>query len=248
MSELKNIVDYYNDQTYNKLNDYIFGNIRIQKAWKELKRHTKNPRNILEIGCGAGYISYKLAKKYPKAQVTAIDISDKSIELAKKVFKARNLNYFCTTIENFQSEKKFDLIVLFDVYEHIADEMKVSFNKALSNYISKDTTVFFSFPTPTLLAYQRKYTPSALQPVDEDITIFTLCNFAKQSNLSLKYYNEVNIYKQGDYAHVVFASNENWSEYVNHNLLLKLYKRLRRLCYFPISIYRKILIKKKLSK
>ena len=34
-----------------------------------------NPRRILEVGCGEGAVSERLAALYPNAEITAIDIT-----------------------------------------------------------------------------------------------------------------------------------------------------------------------------
>jgi len=44
----------------------------------------KNPKNILEIGCGEGYSSYFLAKNLKKANFTAIDLNKKRLSKAKE--------------------------------------------------------------------------------------------------------------------------------------------------------------------
>jgi predicted O-methyltransferase YrrM len=44
----------------------------------------KNPKNVLEIGCGEGYSSYFLVKNLKKANFSAIDLNDKRLLKAKE--------------------------------------------------------------------------------------------------------------------------------------------------------------------
>lgn len=76
-----------------------------------------NYRNILEIGCGAGYISIMLAQKNLNAQITAIDIDKNSIDQAKYNFRnckwANRLSAYNISLEDFakSSFNDFDLII-----------------------------------------------------------------------------------------------------------------------------------------
>ena len=60
------------------------------------------PGSILDVGCGGGYFTKALAKKFPKANVLGIDYSSSAIDFAKKENGANNLQNL--RFEN--SEKK----------------------------------------------------------------------------------------------------------------------------------------------
>ena len=58
--------------------------------------------NCLDIGTGSGVIAINIKKKFPRINVSAIDISEKALVVAKKnaVEKKVNINFFHTSIEN----------------------------------------------------------------------------------------------------------------------------------------------------
>ena len=58
----------------------------IKKIIKEIKK-TKSKKNILEVGCGTGFLSLELARN--KNYVTGIDLSSESINLGKKYLKKK---------------------------------------------------------------------------------------------------------------------------------------------------------------
>ncbi|PHJ38216.1 hypothetical protein P378_10315 [Desulforamulus profundi] len=44
----------------------------------------KEFREILEIGCGTGFLTELLAREFPRANILALDISPRMIKVAKK--------------------------------------------------------------------------------------------------------------------------------------------------------------------
>lgn len=60
---------------------FLFGRTAIIKSLPLAKDTTAN---ILEVGCGTGYNTNLLAKHYPKAQITALDVSEEMIEKASE--------------------------------------------------------------------------------------------------------------------------------------------------------------------
>lgn len=72
-----------------------------------------NNKDILDIGSGSGCIAISLAKHYPNAKVTALDVSKDAIELSKMNAKENdvNLEFINADILNYKSDKKYDIIV-----------------------------------------------------------------------------------------------------------------------------------------
>ncbi|MCQ6959072.1 class I SAM-dependent methyltransferase [Mucilaginibacter aquariorum] len=74
-------------------------------------RKKQTPLNILEIGCGNGWLSSKLAG-IKGAIVTGFDVNELEINQAKRVFNKINLQFFC---DEFDAEKfkalSFDVVV-----------------------------------------------------------------------------------------------------------------------------------------
>jgi len=70
-------------------------------------------KKILDIGTGSGCIAISLAKNLPNAKVSALDISKEALEVAKKNAKLNNVkvNFIHTDIFEYQSDKKYDIIV-----------------------------------------------------------------------------------------------------------------------------------------
>ncbi|PMB55022.1 3-demethylubiquinone-9 3-methyltransferase [Coxiella-like endosymbiont] len=77
-------------------------------------------KQVLDVGCGGGLLSEALAKH--AAQVTAIDMSDALIKIAKKHAQQEQLNidYRCEDVEIFvNTTKRFDIVICMELLEHI---------------------------------------------------------------------------------------------------------------------------------
>lgn len=71
-----------------------------------------NPiKNILEIGCGTGYVTQRLVNHFPNAEITAIDIAPGMIEHVKSNIESDRVNFICGDIEEMDLDNKYDLII-----------------------------------------------------------------------------------------------------------------------------------------
>ena len=70
-------------------------------------------KEILDVGTGSGCIAISLAKNLSNAKVTALDISEDAIEVAKENAKLNNVEIEFTKADIFeyQSDKKYDVII-----------------------------------------------------------------------------------------------------------------------------------------
>lgn len=67
--------------------------------------------DILEIGCGTGFLTEEIIRKYPGANILATDLSPSMIEYTKTKFTQDNVRFDVMDGENPQTDKTFDLIV-----------------------------------------------------------------------------------------------------------------------------------------
>ncbi len=84
----KNIQNYYKLQS--KIYDatrwsFLFGRKKLVKV---LPFEKNAEISILEVGCGTGYNLKNLAKAFPKAKLTGLDVSEDMINLSRKQTKA----------------------------------------------------------------------------------------------------------------------------------------------------------------
>jgi len=116
------IVDYYK-KTTKYLYELISWEVQKtkQREYRKLYLFCQrfNCRRVIDYGGGVGGLCLYLARK--KILCDYLDILGKTFEFAKFRFKKRNLN--CTMISALDenSSFKYDLVVAYDVLEHIYD-------------------------------------------------------------------------------------------------------------------------------
>jgi len=124
-------------------NDYI----EFPAISEELKSFKKQPKKILDIGCGVGFYTKNLS--YSADEVVSIDISQNMIDIAKENCKEmlsaeqlKKIKFLHTSLENYKApEKYFDLVLATFMLGYF-DNLDVLFNK-VKNTIS-DTGKFIT--------------------------------------------------------------------------------------------------------
>lgn len=96
-------------------------------------------KRILEVGCGSGGILIPFTEI--GAEVEGIDFDDTYMAAGRK----RGLNLVARSVYEFHSDKKFDLIILKDVLEHLPDLDLVL--QKLKSLLSETGKVYIQVPT-----------------------------------------------------------------------------------------------------
>ncbi|MCD4652053.1 MAG: peptide chain release factor N(5)-glutamine methyltransferase [Candidatus Cloacimonetes bacterium] len=95
------------------------------------------PTSILDIGTGSGAIAIALAKCFPQAEVTAVDISTEALKVARRNAGKYNVDIQFIQSDLFsKSEGKFDLIVSNPPY--ISTEEYATLEPEITNFEPKE--------------------------------------------------------------------------------------------------------------
>ena len=124
----------------------IMNTFKIRNQTKPLEKV-----KILDIGCGGGLLSEPMSRL--GADVVGIDASEKNIQVAKLHAKKNNLNieYLCTSPENFKENTKFDVILNMEIIEHV--ENVDFFLESCSKLLKKNGIMFVATINKTLKSY-----------------------------------------------------------------------------------------------
>ena len=119
--------------------------IKKQMLSKNQKNNNYNKKlanlEILDLGCGGGIICEPLSRL--GAKVTGIDFVKKNIEVAKHHAKNSKLkiNYSSQDLNSFNTIKKYDLILMLEIIEHL-ENWQFVVKKILKNLKSNGKIIF----------------------------------------------------------------------------------------------------------
>jgi SAM-dependent methyltransferase len=142
------------DKKYSR-KDYVFSFNYDQKILSDILRYKKSGK-VLDLGCGEGGLTLKLAEK--SFDVTCIDISKIAIQKIKDESKKRKLkvNAMESDLENYKINKSYDGILQFlgmngEKYIKKIKKIKefLQYNPVLLEVFLAKMICVYNHPTPT---------------------------------------------------------------------------------------------------
>jgi len=137
-NRLEKIASWYNPQNKNRSVE----NIHINYLSDVLIPILRGPR-VLEMGCSTGVMTKRLVKKFPN--LTVIDGSKEYIEYTKNLVKANNARFIVSLFEDFETQKKFDDIIISHALEHVGDPVFIL--KKAKSWLKKDGKIHIMLPS-----------------------------------------------------------------------------------------------------
>lgn len=106
---------------------FLGGDKATLQAFSRLKQI---PQSILDVGCGGGHFTIRLAQRFPSAKVVGIDISQEAIQYAKKAPGSSIVNFHVPSSPTLDyPPESFDVITSTLVCHHLSDAEIVTFLK-----------------------------------------------------------------------------------------------------------------------
>jgi len=98
----------------------------FKKISPEGKRSFLDGIQILDAGCGTGSVTAGLATQFPTSQITSVDLTPASLELAKKKAAQKgcdNITFQQANLLELDLKKTFDAIFCIGVLHHLSDPL-----------------------------------------------------------------------------------------------------------------------------
>lgn len=136
---------------------FKFGDVIVGKLKKYLKG-----KNVLDYGCGTGFLIPHLLDA--GCSVTGLDFSEKSVEGVNERFAGRpGFNGAFRLEKLLEENKKFEVIILVEVIEHLDDAAFESVIKNIKQLVAKDGVVIFTTPNDERLNDSEVFCPNCEQ-------------------------------------------------------------------------------------
>ena len=139
---------------------------------QNLKSKIQNLK-LLDIGTGSGIIPITLKKHFKNAEISAMDISEKALEIAKKnaEFHQANIQFIQQDYLNTKLEEKYDIIISNPPY--IGIEENIEIEDSVKGF--EPNIALFS-PTSDALIFYKKIAKDGEKHLNENGMIFLEIN------------------------------------------------------------------------
>ena len=155
------------DQNFMK-KELAFNSFKSERIATVLKMIDKEPKKILDVGCGIGILDKYLGER--GHQITGIDILEDSIKIAQKYFSNKNVKYICGDVLEMKPLKdSFDLILFLETIEHV--ENPTAFLKRFRELLKPNGELIVSTPNSTGITnvlYNLKHSLDFVKKVEKE--------------------------------------------------------------------------------
>lgn len=112
-------------------------------------------KSLIDIGCGDGRFLRELAKKYPETEMLGVDYSQRAIDFANAMNP--NISYECRDIVEDELLKKYDVVTLIEVLEHIPPDNLQNFVDATVDMIRNNGKIILTVPHKNKSVQKKHY-------------------------------------------------------------------------------------------
>lgn len=198
------ISEFYDEYVQRQLK--IGANERLISLYKRLLNGGLNADSkVLELGCGVGIFTKLLSKKVTNGIIEAVDLSEKSIAVARQELKdKKNIHFDVADVVKYQPKNDgFEMITLMDVIEHIPLEHHEELFGNLARIATDKTNILINIPNPQYIGYARINHPESLQVIDQEVELFSIMKHLEKHSLELVYFEKYGIWEEEDYHFMV---------------------------------------------
>ena len=109
----------------------------------QIARWAPDPGSILEVGCGEGAVTERIARRYPTADILAIDITPRVGRLFRG--PAERVTFAEITVQEIAAQRAggFDMAIISDVIHHVPLDLRTEILDATRRAVAPGGVVVF---------------------------------------------------------------------------------------------------------
>ena len=114
---------------YTKMIDALVSSIPFNKT---------DSFNVIDLGCGTGYVSMNIKERFPNSNLTCLDFAENMIAQAKiRLNNYKNVNFYLEDIRTFEFDKRYDAVISSLALHHLETKKdKIKFYTKIFNSLS----------------------------------------------------------------------------------------------------------------
>lgn len=203
--------EFYQADMERRVRARTHGNLRIDRASEFLLSRVKEDSRILDMGCGIGIASERMAKKAQQGEIFAVDISPAHIDYCRRTIDVPNITFaLVDVLEEFDKALQLvktpvDIITMVDVIEHLPLERSRAFFKRLPEILKPDGRILLTYPSPEYQRYSYETPKERLQAVDLVLELDDILDLARHAQARLRSFSYVDVWRRDQYVHCELA-------------------------------------------
>jgi 2-polyprenyl-3-methyl-5-hydroxy-6-metoxy-1,4-benzoquinol methylase len=204
--------EFYDAFLESRMLGYRVGNNpRIRKAGQRVLQYVDPDSHVLELGCGIGIVTERVAKQAKRGHVLACDLGERNIWYAQQTISQANVEFLaCDVLTEFATirsriVKPVDVVVLVDVIEHLPASSHGELFQHLRSVAAPNAVAVLTYPSPFYQRFLQQNKPAELQPIDEVIEPAVLVAHAEAAGFFLCHYSLESVWLTRQYVHCVFG-------------------------------------------
>jgi glycosyltransferase involved in cell wall biosynthesis/GT2 family glycosyltransferase/ubiquinone/menaquinone biosynthesis C-methylase UbiE len=115
---------------------------RVQWLKEQLSKFRSKPDLILDVGSWTGAVANELYN-FGHHDISCLDICEEVVKLGKTNFP--NLTWINADIETYIPDKKYDIILMMEIVEHLVNPLDVL--TKMKSYLNPNGKIFYTIPT-----------------------------------------------------------------------------------------------------
>lgn len=200
--------EYYDRFLVERMLAYrVSGSPRLEAAWNFIRSRVRATSRILDVGCGIGLMSERMARVAHRGFVHAFDLSPANVAYARRTVRRRNLELFqadlLAGLDRVRERlgEPVDLVTMIDVIEHVPCAAHEDLLRRLGEMVVADGALLLTFPSVPYQLHLHRNEPAGLQEVDETIELSDLASVAARSGWHVARYLHVDVWRRNQYVH-----------------------------------------------